>query len=81
MENIIKKLAKESGQGTTFHIPPEFVEKFSKRLLEECCDVIIKNKIIGENQYYTSYEEQLETRFDNSTREDSVKEIKKVFGF
>ena len=40
MNEQIKKLAVDAGQGELFHIPPEFVEKFGELLLLECIDLV-----------------------------------------
>ena len=36
MNKRIKELAKQAGQGESFHIPPEFVEKFAELIVREC---------------------------------------------
>ena len=36
MNERIKELAKQAGQGESFHIPPEFVEKFAELIVKEC---------------------------------------------
>ena len=36
MNKRIKKLAEQAGQGESFHIPPEFVEKFAELIVGEC---------------------------------------------
>ena len=36
MNERIKELAKQAGQGESFHIPPEFVEKFAELIVREC---------------------------------------------
>ena len=36
MNERIKELAKQAGQGESFHIPPEFVEKFAELIVGEC---------------------------------------------
>ena len=36
MNEKIKQLALQAGQGEPFHIPPEFVEKFARLIIEEC---------------------------------------------
>ena len=36
MNKRIKELAKQAGQGESFHIPPEFVEKFAELIVGEC---------------------------------------------
>ena len=41
MNERIRQLAEQAGQGEPFHIPPEFVEKFARLIVEECavlCD-------------------------------------------
>ena len=41
MNERIRQLALQAGQGEPFHIPPEFVEKFAELIVEECavlCD-------------------------------------------
>ena len=40
MNERIKELAKQAGQGESFHIPPEFVEKFAELIVVECADVV-----------------------------------------
>ena len=40
MNKRIKELAKQAGQGESFHIPPEFVEKFAELIVVECADVV-----------------------------------------
>ena len=40
MNKRIKKLAEQAGQGESFHIPPEFVEKFAELIVVECADVV-----------------------------------------
>ena len=36
MNERIKELAKQAGQGESFHIPPKFVEKFAELIVREC---------------------------------------------
>ena len=36
MNERIKELAEQAGQGEPFHIPPEFVEKFARLIVGEC---------------------------------------------
>ena len=48
MNERIKELAKQAGQGESFHIPPEFVEKFAELIVVECADVV-------SNQYSTDW--------------------------
>ena len=36
MNERIKQLAEQAGQGEPFHIPPEFVEKFARLIVREC---------------------------------------------
>jgi len=36
MNEKIKELARQSGQGEPFHIPPEFVERFAQLIVAEC---------------------------------------------
>ena len=36
MNERIKQLAEQAGQGEPFHIPPEFVEKFAELIVREC---------------------------------------------
>ena len=36
MNDKIRQLALQAGQGETFHIPPEFVEKFAQLIVAEC---------------------------------------------
>ena len=36
MNERIRQLAEQAGQGEPFHIPPEFVEKFAELIVEEC---------------------------------------------
>jgi hypothetical protein len=39
MNQRIKELAKQAGQGEPFHIPSEFVERFAELLVQECADI------------------------------------------
>ena len=39
MNEKIKQLAEQAGQGEPFHIPPEFVEKFAELIVAECVDI------------------------------------------
>ena len=36
MNERIKQLAEQAGQGEPFHIPPEFVEKFAELIVQDC---------------------------------------------
>ena len=36
MNERIKELAEQAGQGEPFHSPPEFVEKFARLIVGEC---------------------------------------------
>ena len=36
MNDKIRQLALQAGQGEPFHIPPEFVEKFARLIVAEC---------------------------------------------
>ena len=36
MNDKIRQLALQAGQGEPFHIPPEFVEKFARLIVREC---------------------------------------------
>jgi hypothetical protein len=36
MNDKIRQLALQAGQGEPFHIPPEFVEKFAELIVQEC---------------------------------------------
>ena len=36
MNDKIKQLALQAGQGEPFHIPPEFIEKFAELFVREC---------------------------------------------
>lgn len=40
MNERIKELAKQAGQGESFHIPPEFVEKFAELIVLECAVIV-----------------------------------------
>ena len=40
MNEKIRALAKQAGQGKPFHIPPQFVAKFAELIVKECCDII-----------------------------------------
>jgi len=48
MNDKIRQLALQAGQGEPFHIPPEFVEKFARLIVKEC--VGICNQAILQNQ-------------------------------
>ena len=39
MNEKIRELAEQAGQGEPFHIPPEFVEKFAELIVRECVQV------------------------------------------
>ena len=39
MNERIKELALQAGQGEPFHIPPEFIEKFAELIIKECAKV------------------------------------------
>ena len=49
MNERIKQLAEQAGQGEPFHIPPEFVEKFAELIVKECIDYCGENlsKTVG----------------------------------
>ena len=57
MNERIKELAKQAGQGESFHIPPEFVEKFAELIVGECSRVIMnggyRNPALGEKHPLT----------------------------
>ena len=57
MNKRIKELAKQAGQGESFHIPPEFVEKFAELIVRECSRVIMnggyRNPALGEKHPLT----------------------------
>ena len=36
MNEKIRELAKQAGQGKPFHIPPQFVAKFAELIVKEC---------------------------------------------
>ena len=38
MNDKIRQLALQAGQGEPFHIPPEFVEKFARLIVQECLE-------------------------------------------
>ena len=40
MNDKIRQLALQSGQGESFHIPPEFVEKFARLIVKECIEQV-----------------------------------------
>ena len=40
MNEKIRQLAENAGQGTPYHIPPEFVNKFAELIVEECMQII-----------------------------------------
>ena len=40
MNERIKQLALQAGQGEPFHIPPEFVEKFAELIVAECLNLV-----------------------------------------
>ena len=42
MNERIKQLAGQAGQGEPFHIPPEFVEKFAELIVRECADICME---------------------------------------
>ena len=44
MNDKIKQLALQAGQGEPFHIPPEFIEKFAELIVRECADACYKHK-------------------------------------
>ena len=44
MNDKIRQLALQAGQGEPFHIPPEFVEKFARLIVRECADACYKHK-------------------------------------
>ena len=39
MNEKIRELAEQAGQGEPFHIPPEFVEKFAELIVLECIGI------------------------------------------
>ena len=43
MNEKIRELAIEAGQGEPFHIPPEFVEKFAELIVRECVGIALKD--------------------------------------
>ena len=49
MNDKIKQLALQAGQGEPFHIPPEFIEKFAELIVKECIDYCGENlpKTVG----------------------------------
>ena len=40
MNERIRQLALQAGQGEPFHIPPKFVEKFAELIVRECCQAL-----------------------------------------
>jgi hypothetical protein len=48
MNERIRQLALQAGQGEPFHIPPEFVEKFAELIVKECIGIC--NQTILQNQ-------------------------------
>ena len=42
MNERIRQLAGQAGQGEPFHIPPEFVEKFAELIVRECADICME---------------------------------------
>lgn len=44
MNDKIRQLALQAGQGEPFHIPPEFVEKFARLIVAECIEVVERQK-------------------------------------
>ena len=43
MNEKIKELAIQAGQGEPYHIPPEFVNKFAELIVGECVSVLDPN--------------------------------------
>jgi hypothetical protein len=49
MNDKIRQLALQAGQGEPFHIPPEFVEKFARMIVRECVGILEpKSRYMGE---------------------------------
>lgn len=67
MNERIRELAEQAGQGEPFHIPPEFVNRFAELIVRECCRIVLESSIPGSNN---------ERDFVVT-----VREIKQHFGF
>ena len=46
MNERIKELAKQAGQGEPFHIPPQFIETFAELIIKECVKRIVDDVIV-----------------------------------
>ena len=72
MNEKIKQLAEQAGQGEPFHIPPEFVEKFARLIVNECIMICKSHKIQStEDVRYLAH---------NETVNDISENIEEYFG-
>ena len=65
MNDKIRQLALQAGQGEPFHIPPEFIEKFAELIVRECALLCISRPGPGD---------------DLRSREHCSEQIKQHFG-
>ena len=71
MNERIKQLAEQAGQGEPFHIPPEFVEKFAELIVRECATIINDIPSSPQGSWSDGYYEGCR---------DSAKQIRQHFG-
>ena len=66
MNEKIKQLAEQAGQGEPFHIPPEFVEKFARLIVNECIMICKSHKIQStEDVWYLAHNETVNNISEN----------------
>jgi hypothetical protein len=66
MNERIKQLAEQAGQGEPFHIPPEFVEKFAKLIVLECMHECLRMQL---GNQYTPEELLFQTKYRKIIKE------------
>ena len=75
MNDKIKQLALQAGQGEPFHIPPEFVEKFARLIVGECI------KQVEPTQHHQVWAQSYLGGVDGlDLLSSKIKDIKKHFG-
>ena len=75
MNDKIKQLALQAGQGEPFHIPPEFIEKFAELIVRECI------KQVEPTQHHEVWAQSYLGGVDGlDLLYSKVKEIKRHFG-
>jgi hypothetical protein len=75
MNDKIRQLALQAGQGEPFHIPPEFVEKFAELIIRECI------KQVEPTQHHQVWAQSYLGGVDGlDLLSSKIKDIKKHFG-